>query len=139
MNLFICKAKIYDDIRTFGEGKYCGFKGQVRKNYVPQGSKEPCDFFDMVCFNEGRTKYITENFAKGSYLLITGEIQNTKTEKDGKTYYGNQVIINSVEKADVTASGSGSSEEASAPAKKATKSEPAPAEKDDDEFDDFGI
>lgn len=136
MNLFVCKAKIYSDIRTFGEGgKYCSFKGQVRKNFPPKDGKEPCDFFDMVCLNEARAKYIVDNLAKDSYVLITGEVQNTKYEKDGKTYYGVQVLINAIEKADFSTSGS--SDKASA--KTATKSESAPAEKDEDEFDDFGI
>ena len=90
-------VKIFDDIQAFGEGnKYVRFKGQVKKNFIPKDSKNPCDFFDFVCFREQKAEFIKKHFKKGDYILITDSevVNNNYKKNDGTMVYGTQININ---------------------------------------------
>jgi hypothetical protein len=90
-------VKVFDDIQAFGEdNKFVRFKGQVKKNFIPKDSKNPCDFFDFVCFREQKAKFIKDHFKKGDYILITDSevVNNNYKKNDGTMVYGTQININ---------------------------------------------
>jgi len=68
----------------------------TQRNYKDKDGKYPTDFINFTAF--GSTASFLEKYGqKGQKFLIEGEIRNNKYEKDGKTVYSNQFVVNSVE------------------------------------------
>lgn len=81
--------------------------------------KDETDYFDCVAF--GHAAEFVEKYCKqGTKLIVQGRLQNNNyKDKDGKTVYGNQIVVESQEFAESK--------------KEAQKPEPKP-EPDDDGF-----
>lgn len=66
-----------------------------RKFKNKQGNYDT-DFFNLVSFNS-TALFIEKYLHKGVKILVEGELRNNNYEKDGKTVYSDQIIVNSVE------------------------------------------
>ena len=69
------------------------------------GDREEKLYINGVAFGNGATA-ISNYFHKGSKIFISGKIAPNNYEKDGKTVYGYQVIVESFEFVDKKQSGS---------------------------------
>ena len=65
-----------------------------RKFKNKQGNYDT-DFFNLVSFNS-TALFIEKYLHKGVKILVEGELRNNNYEKDGKTVYSDQIIVNSV-------------------------------------------
>lgn len=84
------------DIRYNNDRCIARYSIAVDRRYKDSNGQYPTDFFNLVSF--GKTAEFIETYVnKGTKLVVEGEIQNNNYEKDGKTIYQNQIIINSVE------------------------------------------
>ncbi len=78
-----------------GNVSYCRFTLAIDRGRSKDGEKET-DFPSMVCF--GKTAENLEKFTeKGNLIAVDGALHTRKYEKDGKTYYTDEIIANRVE------------------------------------------
>lgn len=101
MNKFITLARLTKDpdIRctTSGE-RLARFSIAVDRRFKKDG--EPtADFFNCVAF-KGTADFMEKYCRKGQRYLFDGEMRNNNYEKDGKTVYSDQYVVNTVEFAD---------------------------------------
>ena len=93
MNLTISKGNMTDDpkIEVVGEHKKVSF------NLALNRIKDGADFPRFIAWDK-KAEIISQYSHKGSQLLITGHIRTDKyTNKDGKTVYTQDIIVDSVE------------------------------------------
>jgi len=70
---------------------------QVLKNSLAiRRDKDNTDFVNFTAF--GKTAELLEKYtSKGSKIFVEGEIRTGKYEKDGKTTYTTDVVVNAIE------------------------------------------
>ena len=87
----------------------------VDRRYKDQSGNYPTDFFNLTSF--GKTAEFVEKYLrKGTKIVIDGELRNNNYEKDGKTVYSDQIVVNSVEFAESkSAQGGGNVDYSNAP------------------------
>lgn len=86
----------------------------VDRTYKDKDGKYPTDFFQLTAFG-GTASFLEKYGKKGVKFLVEGEMRNNNYEKDGKTVYSDQYIVNSVEFCE-SKSASGQSAPTEAPA-----------------------
>ena len=59
------------------------------------GEKAKTIFFQVSVFGNN-ADFVEKNFKKGSSIEVTGELDISLNEKDGKTYLNNKILANSV-------------------------------------------
>ena len=59
------------------------------------GEKAKTIFFQVSVFGNN-ADFVEKNFRKGSSIEVTGELDISLNEKDGKTYLNNKILANSV-------------------------------------------
>lgn len=100
MNHLIISGRLTKDaeIRYSNDGKpLARFDFAVNRRFKREGEPD-ADFFSCVAF--GKQAEIIEkcSVAKGTKLLIDGEVRNNNyTDKDGVKHYATQIIVNSFE------------------------------------------
>lgn len=68
------------------------FSLAVQRSYVKQGEERQTDFINCVAF-KSTAEFISKWFAKGSQIVIVGNLQSKQWEEDGKKRYGMDVIV----------------------------------------------
>ena len=72
------------------------FSLAVQRNYVKQGEERQTDFINCVAFRT-QAEFISKYFAKGSQIIVVGELQSRSWEdSDGKKRSAIDVIVNEV-------------------------------------------
>lgn len=68
----------------------------IAVNRITKKEGDPeADFFNCVCFNKTAGRIERLGLKKGTKVNVVGEIRNDNyTDKDGKTRYGTQFIVN---------------------------------------------
>lgn len=56
-------------------------------------AKESTDWHNVVCFNQNLIKFIEQYLAKGSSVLVEGQMKTRMWEKDGVKQYRTEVVI----------------------------------------------
>ncbi|MFO7637460.1 MAG: single-stranded DNA-binding protein [Clostridia bacterium] len=70
----------------------CSFTLAVNRRFTKQGEERQADFINMIAW--GKTAEFCKNyFRKGSQIAVVGRIQTGKYEKDGRTVYTTEVIV----------------------------------------------
>lgn len=68
-----------------------------QRQYKDKNSGQyPTDWFQLTAFGATAT-FVEKYVKKGGLYFIEGEIRNNNYEKDGKTVYSDQYIINSIQ------------------------------------------
>lgn len=68
----------------------------VDRRFKKEGQQD-ADFFDCVAFGHA-AEFVEKYFHQGSKILVQGRIQNNNyKDKEGKTVYGNQIVVESQE------------------------------------------
>ena len=89
MNKVILIGRTTKDIELKGnETKVANFTLAVPRN----GNKEVTDFISCVAFDK-KAEILKEYVKKGNKVAIQGSIQISKYEKEGKTFYNTQVVV----------------------------------------------
>lgn len=99
MNKVIMSGRLTKDpeIRYSNSGTaVASFNFAVNRRFKQEGQPE-ADFFSCTAFGKTAETFEKCSIAKGTKLLIEGEIQNDNYEKDGVKHYGTKVIVNSFE------------------------------------------
>ncbi|MBE7054413.1 MAG: single-stranded DNA-binding protein [Ruminococcaceae bacterium] len=92
MNKVILIGRTTKDIELKGdETKVANFTLAVIRNV----NKEVTDFIPCVAFNH-KAEILEKYVKKGNKVAIQGNIQISKYEKDGKTEYNTQVVVDEV-------------------------------------------
>lgn len=68
------------------------FSLAVQRSYVKQGEERQTDFINCVAFRS-TAEFISKWFAKGSQIVVLGNLQSKQWEEDGKKRYGMDVIV----------------------------------------------
>lgn len=85
------------EIKYSQDGKAVArFNFAVNRRFKRDGESE-ADFFSCIAFGKTAETFEKCNVAKGTKLLIDGEMRNNNYEKDGVKRYGMQVVVNSFE------------------------------------------
>ncbi len=86
------------DIRYTTDGKpVAKFRFAVPRRFAREGEQK-ADFFNCIAF--GKTAETMEkcSIGKGTKLLLDAEVRNNNyTDRESKTHYGTQVVVNSFE------------------------------------------
>lgn len=68
----------------------------VQRKYKNKDGNYDTDFFNLVSF--GKTAEFVEKYIKkGTKILVECELRNNNYEKDGKTVYSDQIVVNAIE------------------------------------------
>ena len=70
----------------------CKFTLAVNREF----KKDEADFIQCVCFDK-TAELVNKWFYKGHAITVVGRIQTGKYEKDGRTVYTTDVIVNRIE------------------------------------------
>lgn len=97
MNQVTLLGRLTKDFKAVksGETKIAMGNLAVKRPFAKEGQQQT-DFIQIKAFNktaETLVKYIK----KGQRVLITGQIQTSSYEKDGRTIYTTEVIVNGFE------------------------------------------
>lgn len=94
MNQVIIIGRLCDTPELKGSNgkEYTRFTLAVDRSW----DKESADFINCTAFNK-TAGFISKYFGKGSKIAITGRIQTSSYEKDGKKYYSSDVVVNTAE------------------------------------------
>ena len=93
MNSVVLKGRLTKDIELKGNEK----KVTHFSIAVPRQKKGECDFITCVAF-EKTAEFLQKYFKKGQELIVAGHIQTgSYQDKDGKTVYTTDVVVNEVE------------------------------------------
>ena len=99
MQKFIATGRLVRDIevRFSADGKpVVKFDFAINKRFKKEGEKD--DFFSCVAFGTTAENLDKLKVAKGTKLLIEGEVHNNNYEKqDGTKVYGTQITVNNFE------------------------------------------
>ncbi len=82
------ETKFYD-----GDKSVCKISVAVDRSFKDKDGKPVTDFFNCTCFGK-RAETIDRYLKKGAGIIIRGEMQNNRYEKDGKMMDGWQIKIN---------------------------------------------
>ncbi len=82
------ETKFYD-----GDKSVCKISVAVDRSFKDKDGKPVTDYFNCTCFGK-RAETIDRYFKKGAGIIIRGEMQNNRYEKDGKMIDGWQIKIN---------------------------------------------
>lgn len=99
MNLFIISGRLTADAEYIhtNEGKTVAkFNFAVNRRFKRDGDPD-ADFFTCVAFGKIAETLEKCAVAKGTKLLIEGEVRNNNYEKDGVKHYNTQVVVSSFE------------------------------------------
>lgn len=80
------------DIRRKEDKVVAKFNFAVNRRFKREGEPE-ADFFQCVAFGKTAETFEKCNIAKGTKLIIGGEVRNNNYEKDGAMVYGTQVKV----------------------------------------------
>lgn len=112
MNLLIISGRLTADpefIHT-NEGKTVAkFNFAVNRRFKRDGDPD-ADFFTCVAFGKIAETLEKCSVAKGTKLLIEGEVRNNNYEKDGVKHYNTQVKVDSFEFCESKSSGNAPAE-----------------------------
>ena len=62
-----------------------------------QDGQQTADFFNCVTFGK-QAEFVEKFLHKGTKIVICGQVQNNNyTDKDGKTVYGTQIVIDEID------------------------------------------
>ena len=94
MNQVIIIGRLCDtpELKENNGKEYTRFTLAVDRSW----DKETADFINCTAFNKTAV-FISKYFGKGSKIAITGRIQTSSYEKDGKKYYSSDVVVNTAE------------------------------------------
>ena len=86
------------EVRYSQDGKAVArFDFAIGKRFKKEGEAD-ADFFSCVCFGKTAESIDKCKVAKGTKLLIEGEVQNNNyTKQYGTKVYGTQILVNSFE------------------------------------------
>ena len=100
MNKVIFTGRLTKDaeIRYSNDGKAIAkFDFAVSRKFKREGDPD-ADFFGCVAFGRVAETFEKLNIAKGTKLLVEGEVRNNNyTNKDGQKVYGTQIVVESFE------------------------------------------
>ena len=98
MNSVILMGRLVKDpiSRVVGDTTLANYRLAVDRRYKRDGQPD-ADFFDCVAF--GRQAEFAEKYLhQGTKMVIQGRLQNDNyTDKDGRTVYRNQIVIENQE------------------------------------------
>lgn len=99
LNKVILQGNLYKDVQlsqTNNGGTYLRNTVAVSRNYVREGEERQSDFVSILAY--GKTaEFISKYFAKGSKVLIEGEIRTGSYDKeDGTKVYTTDVIVSNI-------------------------------------------
>jgi single-strand DNA-binding protein len=57
------------------------------------GREERTEWHNVVCFNAGLVKVISQYVSKGDKLYVEGEMRTRKYDKDGQTHFATEVVL----------------------------------------------
>lgn len=120
------------DLRTTQNGKSCAqFSVAVTRRFKDANGNYQADFINCVAWGQ-TAEFINKHFHKGERIGLAGCIQSRTYEKDGKTVYVVEVIVEEAEFVESKASGSAP---AQTPKSEPPKLEEAVETEDDDSLD----
>jgi single-strand DNA-binding protein len=100
MQKFIATGRLTKDSEVrYSQGgqAVAKFDIAIGKRFKKEGEAD-ADFFSCVCFGKTAESIDKCKVAKGTKLLIEGEVQNNNYAKqDGTKVYGTQILVNSFE------------------------------------------
>ena len=99
MNKLIISGRLTADAEYIhtNEGKTVAkFNFAVNRRFKRDGDPE-ADFFTCVAFGKIAETLEKCSVAKGTKLLIEGEVRNNNYEKDGVKHYNTQIVVSSFE------------------------------------------
>lgn len=98
MNKIILLGNLFKDIevKEAGNNTIARTGIAVRRSYKDAEGNYPTDFFNLTAFNN-TAKFMNTYLKKGSKVLVEGSIRNNNYEKDGKTIYQDQIVVESIE------------------------------------------
>ena len=84
------------ELRQTGSGvSVCNFSVAVDRAYK-NGEDKQTDFFSCVAWR-GLGELIARNFRKGKEILVSGEMQSRKYEKDGVNFTAWEIVANTMD------------------------------------------
>jgi single-strand DNA-binding protein len=94
------------EVKTLESGMVIG-NFTIAVNRV--GKKDESDFFDCICF-KGTAEFASKYFSKGMRVAVNGAMQTRNwKDKEDKTHYKTELIVNNLEFADGKSEGNTSS------------------------------
>ena len=94
-NKVILMGRIATDLtmrKTAGGTSVLPFRMAVDRTYQPKNEEKTTDFFSVIAWGS-LAEFVGKYFAKGSMILVEGELQTrTYNDKDGKKVYVTEVI-----------------------------------------------
>lgn len=99
LNKVILQGNLCKDVQlsqTNNGGTYLRNTVAVSRNYVREGEERQSDFVSILAYGK-TSEFISKYFAKGSKVLIEGEIRTGSYDKeDGTKVYTTDVIVSNI-------------------------------------------
>lgn len=94
MNKAILMGRLTKDpeIRYSSDKAVARYSIAVDRKY----NKDEADFFNLVSFGK-QAEFVEKYLKKGTKIAVSGRIENSSYEKDGKKMYSTQIIVEDVE------------------------------------------
>lgn len=98
MNRLIISGNICNEleVKESGETKILNFTVAVKRKFKDKEGNYPTDFIRCVAFNKS-SEFIKSYFAKGSPILVEGNLQSNTYEKDGEKRTTYNLVVENVD------------------------------------------
>ncbi len=124
---------------TQNQIEVCSFTVAVDRRFKSSSGEKQADFINCVAWRQ-QAKLLGQYFQKGSRLGIVGTLQTrTYEDKDKKTVYVTEVVVDEIEFVDSKKDGTGSAPQAEVPTATTPSGFPDPAMSDPLAFDDTDL
>lgn len=85
------------EVRTLGSGdRVCNFSMATSESWKDKSSgdrKERTQWHNIVIFNDGLAKVCEQYLKKGSKVMVQGQVEYRKYEKDGQDRYVTEIVL----------------------------------------------